>query len=630
MDHLLTLTVLLWSSGAQCETVKADLVMLVDESWSISNKDFKSIQLFLKSVVNNLNIGPDRVQIGLTLYSDTPRTMWHLNTYQTKQPLLKAIADLTQFGGGTRTGKALRHILHHQFKPNVGMRPDSKKTAVLITDGESQDEVLLPSKNLKDTGIEIYCIDSVRLLNGSSLCSGRLEEKSNQNWSSVCEADFGQQDAEVVCRELDCGPPSVLQGVLYGEVEAPMWTKEFQCRGNESAILDCRSSGSVRKSCSPDKVVGLTCSEPVRLVGGANRCAGTLEVRRGEWRPVAMDIWNLKDAAAACGQMNCGSAVSVENTKKSTQTVWWIESHCVQSGYALKECASAEDQSSSILDITCSDSVRLLNGSSLCSGRLEVKSNQYWSSVCEADFGQQDAEVVCRELDCGPPSVLQGVLYGEVEAPMWTKEFQCRGNESALLDCRSSGSARKSCSTGKVVVLTCSEPVRLVGGASRCAGTLEVKQGLWRSVEASGWTLMEAAVACRELGCGSAVLTGSTNASLDGPTWKITPDCVKSGSTLRECATSSSQPSTILELICSEPTHQGNYSCVYHVFVFSHNFSSESRQLSLIVSADPTVFLIRLVLLLLSLLLFISAICFTHKVTRRQQPSLQVDLEPND
>uniref|UniRef100_A0A3B3HNH8 SRCR domain-containing protein n=1 Tax=Oryzias latipes TaxID=8090 RepID=A0A3B3HNH8_ORYLA len=60
-------------------------------------------------------------------------------------------------------------------------------------------------------------------------------------------------------------------------------------------------------------------------------------------------------------------------------------------------------------------SVRLENGSSRCSGRLEVKSNNSWSSVCEDDFDLLDAEVVCRELGCGAPSVLQGALYGEAE-----------------------------------------------------------------------------------------------------------------------------------------------------------------------------------------------------------------------
>ena len=97
-------------------------------------------------------------------------------------------------------------------------------------------------------------------MNGNSLCSGRVEVKSNQSWVSVCEGDFDQQDAEVVCRELGCGAPSVLQGALYGEMNASMWTKEFQCEGNESALLNCTTSDSTNNSCSLDKTVELTCT----------------------------------------------------------------------------------------------------------------------------------------------------------------------------------------------------------------------------------------------------------------------------------------------------------------------------------------------------------------------------------
>ncbi|KAF1389851.1 hypothetical protein PFLUV_G00077840 [Perca fluviatilis] len=245
-----------------------------------------------------------------------------------------------------------------------------------------------------------------------------------------------------------------------------MRTKEFQCGGHESALLDCRSSGSDRNTCSPGKTVGLTCSEPgaVRLVGGASRCAGTLEVKhKGEWRPVSGHDWTLKTAAAVCRESDCGSAVSVGKREEFTRrSVWGISSVCVESGSTLRECAESASFKS-FLNLICSDSVRLVNGTSLCSGRLEVKTNQStqrWSSVCEDYFDQQDAEVVCRELGCGAPSVLQGALYGEVEPPMRIKEFQCGGNESALLDCRSSGSDRNTCSPGKAVGLTCSEPVR--------------------------------------------------------------------------------------------------------------------------------------------------------------------------
>ncbi|XP_075956710.1 scavenger receptor cysteine-rich type 1 protein M130-like [Anarhichas minor] len=199
--------------------------------------------------------------------------------------------------------------------------------------------------------------NSVRLVNGTSVCSGRLEVKSNQSnqwWSSVCEDNFDQQDAEVVCRELGCGALSVLQGALYGEVEAPMWTKEFQCGGNESALLDCRSSSSDRNTCSPGKAVGLTCSEPVRLVGGDSRCAGTLEVKVGDWRPVHGSGWTLKRAAVACRELDCGSVLSVGQRVESSQiSVWRIYGDCVQSGSSLRECLSP-DSTSFILDLTCS------------------------------------------------------------------------------------------------------------------------------------------------------------------------------------------------------------------------------------------------------------------------------------
>ncbi|XP_037615882.1 CD5 antigen-like [Sebastes umbrosus] len=451
--------------------------------------------------------------------------------------------------------------------------------------------------------------------------------------------------------------------------------------------------------------------DDVRLVGGDSRCAGTLEVKhQRDWRPVEgrYSGWTLKEAAAVCRDLDCGSAVSVEQREGSSRrSVWWIRSDCVQSGSALRECAISVS-SVSILNLTCSDSVRLVNGTSLCSGRLEVKtnhSNQWWSSVCDADFDQQDAEVVCRQLGCGAPSVLQGALYGDVEASMWTKEFQCGGTESALLDCRSSGSDRNTCSPGKAVGLTCSEPVRLVGGDSRCGGTLEVKhQGDWRPVSDSYWTLKKAAAVCRDLDCGSAVSVKEREESSRRSVWRISSYCVQSGSALRECVTSYSSKS-ILNLTCSdlllqpnisgsssvdrvseaqqqgfhvlrgstftiscsvqpqypggsfqltftsstsalkytqpavnhsahflfpaaEPAHQGSYRCVYHVYVFSHDFFSESRLISLTV-ADLRPFIIRAIVLPLILLLENIGLYFYYKGKRGQRPSRREKAEPD-
>ncbi|XP_042253068.1 cartilage matrix protein-like [Thunnus maccoyii] len=111
MDHLLMVLVLLWSSGlqaedkhqptgSQCEsTAKADIVLLVCESKSTTSEDHENIKSFLTQIVNNFNIGPDKVQIGLVQYSDQSVTEWYLNAHQTKQSLLEAIANLQQRGG---------------------------------------------------------------------------------------------------------------------------------------------------------------------------------------------------------------------------------------------------------------------------------------------------------------------------------------------------------------------------------------------------------------------------------------------------------------------------------------------------------------------------------------------------
>ncbi|XP_017269709.1 collagen alpha-1(XII) chain isoform X2 [Kryptolebias marmoratus] len=145
--------------NVQCKTnAQADIVLLVDGSWSIGRLNFKTIRAFIHRMVGVFDIGPDRVQIGLAQYSGDPKTEWHLNAHRTRDSLLQAVANLPYKGGNTMTGLALSFILNNNFKESVGMRPSARKIGVLITDGKSQDEVVLSSQNLRDQGIELYAI----------------------------------------------------------------------------------------------------------------------------------------------------------------------------------------------------------------------------------------------------------------------------------------------------------------------------------------------------------------------------------------------------------------------------------------------------------------------------------------
>ncbi|KAK3562956.1 hypothetical protein QTP86_011711 [Hemibagrus guttatus] len=139
-------------------TAQADIVLLVDGSWSIGRLNFKTIRAFISRMVGVFDIGPDRVQIGLAQYSGDPKTEWHLNAHRTRDSLLEAVANLPYKGGNTMTGLALNYILQNNFKANVGMRPNSRKIGVLITDGKSQDDIITNSQNLRDSSIELYAI----------------------------------------------------------------------------------------------------------------------------------------------------------------------------------------------------------------------------------------------------------------------------------------------------------------------------------------------------------------------------------------------------------------------------------------------------------------------------------------
>ncbi|KAK2832253.1 hypothetical protein Q7C36_015715 [Tachysurus vachellii] len=395
-----------------------------------------------------------------------------------------------------------------------------------------------------DEDVGVICSE-VKLVGGPH-CSGRVEVLHEKNWATVCDADFDKQDAEVVCRELGCGPPKqILGAAAFGRGEGQVWRERLLCKGTESYIHFCPKSPHVH-NCTHYSDVGLVCADNVMLADGGSRCAGRVKVfHREKWGRVCSNNWNFKAAAVVCKELGCGVAVDVlydSDFGLESEVFWMGGVNCIGSESTLKNCGSAEVDISTCnykdAGVICSE-VRLVGGRR-CSGRVEVLHELTWVKVCAADFSMHDAEVVCRELDCGPPlDVLDAASFGVDEVQEQTLKLQCRGNENRTRNCPKS-TLQYNCSHSNYVGLVCSEVVKLVDGGSQCAGRVEVfYRNKWGTVCESDFNKETATLLCKELGCGEAIdISRNAHFGLGtGPVWMVVPDCSGSEDTLKDCLT---------------------------------------------------------------------------------------------
>ncbi|XP_040048668.2 collagen alpha-1(XX) chain [Gasterosteus aculeatus] len=143
----------------ECDSVAAaDIVLLVDGSWSIGRANFRRVRDFLEGLMMPFHIGPDHIQIGLTQYSGDPRTEWQLNSFTTKDQLLEAVRNFRYKGGNTFTGQALLHVMENNMRAEAGARSGAPVFLVLLTDGKSQDDAIAAANRLKSAGVEIIAV----------------------------------------------------------------------------------------------------------------------------------------------------------------------------------------------------------------------------------------------------------------------------------------------------------------------------------------------------------------------------------------------------------------------------------------------------------------------------------------
>lgn len=103
--------------------------------------------------------------------------------------------------------------------------------------------------------------------------------------------------------------------------------------------------------------------------------------------------------------------------------------------------------SSLIQSLTSADpALRLVDGRSRCEGRVEVRHQGLWGTVCDDHWSLRNARVVCRLLRCGRALGAPGRgRFGPGTGPILLDDVRCAGTEATLGSCAHAGWAKHDC-----------------------------------------------------------------------------------------------------------------------------------------------------------------------------------------
>ncbi|MBN3272846.1 CO6A3 protein, partial [Polyodon spathula] len=139
---------------------KRDVVFLVDGTSAVRN-DLGSIGDLITRVVNQLDVGLNKVRISVVQYSDDAKTEFLLNEHSTKEEVLSAVQRIRNKGGNKlNTGEALEFVSRNIFQRFAGSRIEEgvPQFLILLTGGKSADDVFYPAEKLKKNNVAPFTI----------------------------------------------------------------------------------------------------------------------------------------------------------------------------------------------------------------------------------------------------------------------------------------------------------------------------------------------------------------------------------------------------------------------------------------------------------------------------------------
>jgi len=346
----------------------------------------------------------------------------------------------------------------------------------------------------------VQCKLSVRLVGGSNPSEGRVEVYYQNQWGTICaDSRWSIHEAQVICKSL--GYWYALSGMMSNDLRpgatiSPTLLRNVFCEGDETGLDGCsyepyRSYGGTGMStdymytdpiysCEYNRMyANVRCLDhlEVRLAGGNNVYEGRVEVRYdNQWGTVCDDDWDLQDGQVVCRMLGLGDAEEVfmgGHFGSGSGQIWLDQvecsaqdqnlATCLFEGFGVHDCTHKEDAGVRCGAGSNVTQVRLVDGPNTIEGRVEVGRNNVWGTVCDDNWGIEEASTFCRMLNFGGAVMaVPAAAYGEGDGYVMLDEVDCPVNATHIDQCQHDGWNQNDCSHKEDAGVVCL-PLHLTG-----------------------------------------------------------------------------------------------------------------------------------------------------------------------
>ncbi|XP_052771746.1 deleted in malignant brain tumors 1 protein-like [Mya arenaria] len=298
---------------------------------------------------------------------------------------------------------------------------------------------------------------------------GRVELSvdNGTTWGTICDNKFGNEEAQVICGMLGYNRSFAvaIPGAAFGkgELSSQIVTTDVDCAGTEKNILDCnyRIIG-MTSECSHDKDVAVSCGSEfhasVRLVGTTYPNQGRVEIsfnNGASWGTICDNNFQNVDAQVVCAMLGYerqgavatggaffGQGVISQQILLNNVYCTGTESSimdCGRSPVGISNCYHSQD-----VGVTCPSGfkhmlARIDGFGHPTAGRvlISLDGGQTWGTVCQYNFDNNDAAVVCVMLGFQRTGAVRtsAGYYDLGHNPPILYGLNCDGSEDSLLQC---------------------------------------------------------------------------------------------------------------------------------------------------------------------------------------------------